>query len=70
MGKEMIVGEAELRRLVRDRRGLRIEAEMSKYLLSKLSDMDQQAVVIGSDARTGAARREILDLRLLGLEHQ
>jgi hypothetical protein len=70
MGKEIIVGEAELRRMVRDRRGLRIEAEMGKYLFGKLSDVDQRVAVIGSDARTGVARREILDMRLLGLEHR
>jgi hypothetical protein len=70
MGKEILVGEAELRRMVRERRGLRIDAEMGKYLLGKLNDVDQRVAVIGADARTGVARREILDMRLLGLEHQ
>jgi hypothetical protein len=70
IGKESVVGEAELRRMVRDRRGLRIEVEMGKYILGKLSEVGQHIPVICSDARTGVARREILDLRVLGPELQ
>jgi hypothetical protein len=60
------VGEAELRRMVRDRLGLRIEAEMSRYLLGRSAESDQPVAVFGSDARTGVPRREVVDVRLLG----
>jgi hypothetical protein len=67
---EVIMSEAELRRVVRDRFGLRIEPEMSRYLVGRSTDLDQSVAVIGSDARTGVPRREILDLRLPGRECQ
>jgi hypothetical protein len=59
------VGEAELRRLVRDRLGLRIEPEMSRYLLGRSVESDQAVAVFGSDARTGVPRREMVDVRIL-----
>ncbi|MGD0465023.1 MAG: hypothetical protein ABSB74_21270 [Tepidisphaeraceae bacterium] len=57
--------ESELRSLIRDRLGLRIEPEMSKYVLRRAGESNQPIAVIGSDARTGAARRQIVDPRLL-----
>ena len=62
------VGEAELRRAVRDRLGLRIGAEMSRYLLGKLGESDRGVAVFGADARTGVVRREMVDVHLLGKE--
>ena len=62
------MGEAELRRMVRERMGLRIEAEMGKYLFGKLAGADEPVMMIGADARTGVARRERVDLRVVGRE--
>jgi hypothetical protein len=62
------VGEAELRRLVRDRLGLRIEPDMSRYLLGRSAESDQAVAVLGSDARTGVPRREMVDVRRMGKE--
>lgn len=62
------MGEAELRRAVRDRLGLRIGAEMSGYLLGRLGESDRGVVVFGADARTGVVRREVVDVHLLGKE--
>ena len=62
------MGEAELRRMVRERMGLRIEAEMGKYLFGKLAGADEPVMVIGADARTGVARWEMVDVRALGRE--
>jgi hypothetical protein len=64
--KEIAVGEAELRRMVRDGLGLRIEPEMGRYLLEKSAESDRPVAVFGSDARTGVPRREMVDVRLLG----
>jgi len=60
------VDEAELRRIVRDQMGLRIEPEMSGYLLGRVGESDRAVAVFGADARTGVARREMVDVRLLG----
>lgn len=64
--------DSELRLLVRDRLGIRIEPEMCKYVLRRAADSDQPLAVIGGDARTGVPRREILDPRALrqGIDRQ
>ena len=62
------MGEAELRRMVRDRLGLRLETEMSRYLLGMTAESDRPVVVFGIDARTGVPRREMVDVRRLGKE--
>jgi len=54
--------------MVRERMGLRIEAEMGKYLFGKLAGADEPVMMIGADARTGVARRERVDLRVVGRE--
>jgi hypothetical protein len=59
------VEESELRLLIRDRLGLRIEPEMSNYVLRRAGESNQPIAVIGSDARTGTPRRQIVDLGLL-----
>jgi hypothetical protein len=59
------VEESELRSLIRDRLGLRIEPEMSKYVLRRAGESNRPIEVLGSDARTGTPRRQIVDLRLL-----
>jgi hypothetical protein len=57
--------DAELRLLMRDRVGIRIGHEMGKYLLAKFGESKGNVAVIGSDARTGLPRREVVDLRAL-----
>lgn len=57
--------ESELRLLIRDRLGLRIEPEMSKYVLRRAGESDQPIAVIGSDARTGMPRRQMVDPNFL-----
>jgi hypothetical protein len=57
--------ESDLRTLVRDRLGLRIEPEMSKYVLRKAGESNQPITVIGGDARTGMPRRQTIDPRML-----
>jgi len=64
--KEGAMGEAELRRMLCDRMGLRIEPEMSLYLLGKSAESNGPVAVFGADARTGVPRREMVDVRLLG----
>jgi hypothetical protein len=63
--EESLVEESELRLLLRDRLGLRIEPEMSKYVLRRAGELNQPIAVIGNDARTGTPRRQIVDLSLL-----
>jgi hypothetical protein len=67
----LVLQDSELRLLVRDRLGLRIEPQMCKYLLRRAADSDQPLAVIGGEARTGVPRRQFLDSRLLqGLSRQ
>jgi hypothetical protein len=61
----LTVEESELRSLIRDRLGLRVEPEMSRYVLRRIGESNQPIAVIGSDARTGTPRRQIVDPRLL-----
>ena len=58
--------ESELRLIVRDRLGLRIEAEMGKYMARKSAKSDEAIAVMGRDARTGEARREMVNRNLAG----
>ena len=56
---------SELQSLVRDQHGLRLEPEMTQYFITKSAESDQLIPVIGSDARTGVPRREMLSAKLL-----
>jgi hypothetical protein len=57
--------ESELRSRILQRVGLRIGPGMSKYTLRKLAEPDRPVKVIGGDARTGVARTEVIDPRVL-----
>jgi hypothetical protein len=59
------LSEWEVASRVRERFGLRIEAEMSRYVLEKLAKPPESLAVIGGDARTGIPRRQMVDPRLL-----
>jgi hypothetical protein len=62
--------EADVQAMVRDHLGLRIEPEMSKYILGKSTAVSEPLAVIGADARTGVPRREIIDPRVLYKEQR
>ncbi|MGA3067120.1 MAG: hypothetical protein ABSF29_09765 [Tepidisphaeraceae bacterium] len=51
--------EGELQASVLSNYGLRIEAETARYAMEKLPK-SREVAVIGTDARTGIPRREIL----------
>ena len=50
---------------MRDRMGLRIGAEMSRYFLRRARESDRAIAVIGGDARTGIPRRQVVDPQIL-----
>jgi hypothetical protein len=57
--------ESELQKLVRDRLGVRIGPRMSEYLRRRLAASNQSVPIIGADARTGAALRQMIDPAVL-----
>jgi hypothetical protein len=57
--------ESKLRLLVRERAGLRIEPKMINYFLRKAGESDRPVALIGSDARNGLPRRQIVDPLLI-----
>jgi hypothetical protein len=57
--------DAQLQALVRDRLGVRIGTEMSKYLARRLAASSAVIPIMGADARTGAAVKRMIDPQLL-----
>jgi hypothetical protein len=62
------VRESQLQILIRDRLGLRIEPEMSRYAAGRLAASAGPFPIMGADARTGVAVRHTIDPRTLGDE--
>jgi hypothetical protein len=57
------VQESHLQIFLRNQRNLRVESEMSKYLLRKITDVREPIAIFAIDARTGLPRREMLNPR-------
>lgn len=57
--------ESELRLLILNRLGLRVEPRMCRYVLQMAGKSNEPLAVIGGDARTGVPRKEIIEPRML-----
>jgi hypothetical protein len=59
-GKELAVDAEEVRELLLNKLGLRVEPEMSRYVATQLANANGSVAVIGGDARTGRPIRQFI----------
>jgi hypothetical protein len=60
--------DSQLQILFRDRLGVRVGPEMSRYAARRLTASPEVFPIIGADARTGVPRRYIVDPNLLAAD--
>lgn len=63
-----MLSDSQLQTLFRDRLGMRIGPEMSRYVARRLAASREMFPIICADARTGVPQRFIVDPALLAVD--
>jgi len=64
-GRSGLLSDSQLQTWFRDRLGMRIGPEMSRYIARRLAASPEMFPIMGADARTGMPQRFIFDPSVL-----